>query len=156
MHHAYSAADIAVSRAGASAVFELAAFGVPTVFVPYPYAADDHQRKNVSALGAAGAAVVVEDRSFTGEQLGTIIETLLDDEERRGTMRRKTRSWARADADSLAAEKILELVPEHRMCSLGNTAADTSRVAPGANAGRTFRSSFHVAAVGRCGSGSRR
>ncbi|MEJ2721338.1 MAG: undecaprenyldiphospho-muramoylpentapeptide beta-N-acetylglucosaminyltransferase [bacterium] len=156
MNHAYSAADVAVSRAGASAVFELAAFGVPTVFVPYPYAADDHQRKNVSALGAAGAAVVVEDRSFTGGQLETIIETLLDDEERRGTMRRKTRTWARADADSLAAEKILELVPEHRMCSVGNAAADTCGVAPTVDAEGALATSSCAAVAGHCGPGSRR
>ena len=50
IHHAYSVADIAVARAGASSVFELAAFGIPSVFVPYPYAADDHQMKNVAGL----------------------------------------------------------------------------------------------------------
>jgi UDP-N-acetylglucosamine--N-acetylmuramyl-(pentapeptide) pyrophosphoryl-undecaprenol N-acetylglucosamine transferase len=132
MHHAYSVADMAVSRSGASAVFELAAFGVPTVFVPYPYAADDHQKKNVAVLADTGAAVVVDDHSFNGEQLETIIETLLDDEERRGTMRKKTRAWAKADADSLAAEKILELVPEHRMCLLDDAPAGT----PGGTAGR--------------------
>jgi UDP-N-acetylglucosamine--N-acetylmuramyl-(pentapeptide) pyrophosphoryl-undecaprenol N-acetylglucosamine transferase len=135
MHHAYSAADLAVSRAGASVVFELAAFGVPTVFVPYPHAADDHQKKNVAELGKTGAAVVVENRSCTGEHLETIIETLLDDGERRGTMRRKTSAWAKADADSLAAEKILELVPHHRTCSLSGgldwIANETRRTAAG-------------------------
>ena len=128
-----------MSRAGASAVFELAAFGVPTVFVPYPHAADDHQKKNVAELGDSGAAVVVEDRLCTGEHLETIIETLLDDEERRGTMRRKTSAWAKADADSLAAEKILELAPHHRSCLLngdldwpaGQITRDRVRAAPG-------------------------
>jgi UDP-N-acetylglucosamine--N-acetylmuramyl-(pentapeptide) pyrophosphoryl-undecaprenol N-acetylglucosamine transferase len=138
MHHAYSAAHLAVSRAGASAVFELAAFGVPTVFVPYPYAADDHQKKNVAELDEAGAAVVIEDRLCTGDHLETIIETLLDDEERRGNMRRKTTSWAKADADSLAADKILELVGHHWSCELNDIRTSfTARTPRGAGPAAT-------------------
>lgn len=110
MHHAYSAADVAVSRAGASAVFELAAFGVPTVFVPYPYAADDHQRKNVASLSEIGAALVVDNAELDGDRLQTIIETLLDDANRRAEMAEKMKRWARPDADRLAAEKIAALV----------------------------------------------
>lgn len=110
MHHAYSVADIAVSRAGASAVFELAAFGVPTVFVPYPYAADDHQAKNVARLRELGGATVVDDSELTGEQLQRIIEMLLDDHDRRGRMVEEMKKWAMPDADDLAAEKIIELV----------------------------------------------
>ncbi len=110
MHHAYSVADVAVSRAGASAVFELAAFGVPTVFVPYPYAADDHQRKNVASLSERGAVVVVDDSELDGKRLQTIIETLLDDREARERMTEEMKRWARPDADALAAEKITELV----------------------------------------------
>ncbi|UCG51879.1 MAG: undecaprenyldiphospho-muramoylpentapeptide beta-N-acetylglucosaminyltransferase [Candidatus Latescibacterota bacterium] len=124
MHYAYGVADIAVSRAGASAVFELAAFGIPTVFVPYPYAADDHQRKNVNQLEEVGAAIVIENQALDGEHLETIIETLLDDEGRRGDMQKKSRAWAKADADSLAAEKILELVSRRRAVATG--AEDTA------------------------------
>jgi UDP-N-acetylglucosamine--N-acetylmuramyl-(pentapeptide) pyrophosphoryl-undecaprenol N-acetylglucosamine transferase len=114
MNHAYRAADIAVSRAGASAVFELAAFGVPTVFVPYPYAADDHQRKNVEALERRGAAVVAEDGGLTGESLRTIIEMLLDDDAGREQMKKNIVGWASPDADDLAAEKIIEVVTRAR------------------------------------------
>jgi UDP-N-acetylglucosamine--N-acetylmuramyl-(pentapeptide) pyrophosphoryl-undecaprenol N-acetylglucosamine transferase len=110
MHHAYRAADVAVSRAGASAVFELAAFGVPTVFVPYPYAADDHQRKNVAALSDLGAAVVVDDRELDAQRLRAIIEALLDDEEARRNMADRMTGWARPDAAARAAERIMGLV----------------------------------------------
>jgi len=110
MHHAYSVADVAVSRAGASAVFELAAFGVPTVFVPYPYAADDHQRKNVARLADLGAAIVVGDSEISGEKLQSLIDGLLDDGERRGRMTREMKNWAKPDADVRAAEAIAELV----------------------------------------------
>lgn len=110
MHHAYSVADVAVSRAGASAVFELAAFGVPTVFVPYPYAADDHQRKNVAPLSQTKTAVVVDNGELNGERLQALVEGLLDDGPERGRMAEGMREWARPDADRLAAEKIVELV----------------------------------------------
>ncbi len=110
MQHAYSVADVAVSRAGASAVFELAAFGVPTVFVPYPFAADDHQRKNVAGLAALGAAVVVENSELDGERLRGLIEGLLDDDAKRREMAKRMRAWSKPDADDLAAQKILELV----------------------------------------------
>lgn len=110
MHHAYRAADIAVSRAGASAVFELAAFGVPTVFVPYPYAADDHQRRNVADLESRGAAVVADDAGLDGAALKTIIETLLDDEAERRRMRETFSAWAKPDADDLAAARIVDVV----------------------------------------------
>jgi UDP-N-acetylglucosamine--N-acetylmuramyl-(pentapeptide) pyrophosphoryl-undecaprenol N-acetylglucosamine transferase len=110
MHHAYSVADIAVSRAGASAVFELAAFGVPTVFVPYPFAADDHQKKNVALLSDIGAAVVVENSALDAARLTEVVESLLDDEGKREKMSREMKGWAKPDADDRAAEKIIELV----------------------------------------------
>jgi len=112
MHHAYSVADVAVSRSGASAVFELAAFGVPTVFVPYPYAADDHQKKNVARLAETGAAVVVENGELDGARLARILERLLGDPEERARMSSRMREWAKPDADDRAAERILSLVAE--------------------------------------------
>lgn len=115
MHHAYSVADVAVSRAGASAVFELAAFGVPTVFVPYPHAADDHQRKNVECLSETGAALVVDNSELDGERLQVLVETLLDDGETRGRMSERMKKWSRPDADRLAAEKILELLSQRSL-----------------------------------------
>jgi UDP-N-acetylglucosamine--N-acetylmuramyl-(pentapeptide) pyrophosphoryl-undecaprenol N-acetylglucosamine transferase len=110
MHHAYSVADVAVSRSGASAVFELAAFGVPTVFVPYPYAADDHQQKNVARLAETGAAVVVDNSALDGARLTAILERLLGDEAQRAEMSRRMKEWAKPDADDRAAESILALV----------------------------------------------
>ncbi|MCH7549286.1 MAG: undecaprenyldiphospho-muramoylpentapeptide beta-N-acetylglucosaminyltransferase, partial [Candidatus Krumholzibacteriota bacterium] len=73
---AYSLADVAVARAGASSVFELANFGVPTIFVPYPHAADQHQQRNVRELEQRNAAVVVADADLTGERLRDEIEAL--------------------------------------------------------------------------------
>lgn len=107
--NAYGVADLAVSRAGASAVFELAAFGVPSIFVPYPYAADDHQARNVAELADLDAAVVVEDRKLDAETLEAMIAALLDDGNRREEMAHKLQTWAPRDADIEAAARIREV-----------------------------------------------
>lgn len=110
MHHAYGAADVAVSRAGASAVFELAAFGVPTIFVPYPYAADDHQRRNAAPLVDAGAAIVIDNRELDAVRLADTVGTLLEDPDARRAMSDRMKQWSKPDAAERAAEKIVNLV----------------------------------------------
>jgi UDP-N-acetylglucosamine--N-acetylmuramyl-(pentapeptide) pyrophosphoryl-undecaprenol N-acetylglucosamine transferase len=65
----YAEADLAVCRAGATTVAELAAAAIPAVFVPFPFAADDHQTRNVQALVEGGAARVVAEKDLTGEGL---------------------------------------------------------------------------------------
>ncbi len=110
IQHAYALASIAVSRAGASAVFELAAFGVPSVFIPYPYAADDHQRRNVAALERQGAAVLLDNKNVDGEKLEAIILSLLDDGDRRARMSSRLREWSKVDADDAAARQIRDVI----------------------------------------------
>lgn len=114
IQHAYAVADLAVSRAGASAVFELAAFAVPSIFIPFPYAADDHQRKNVAELVDLGAAVVLDDRNADARMLETMIISLLDDPIGRGEMAKKLREWSTIEADVEAARKITEIVRSGR------------------------------------------
>jgi UDP-N-acetylglucosamine:LPS N-acetylglucosamine transferase len=70
MEVVYAAADIAVCRAGAATVSELAAIGLPAVLVPLPGAPNDHQTANAQALVAAGGALLVPDGEATGERLG--------------------------------------------------------------------------------------
>ncbi|HBY62004.1 MAG TPA: undecaprenyldiphospho-muramoylpentapeptide beta-N-acetylglucosaminyltransferase [Solibacterales bacterium] len=69
MPAAYAQADLVVSRSGAGAVAELAAAGKPSLLVPFPFAADDHQFHNAQALAGCGAARVVRDEELTGERL---------------------------------------------------------------------------------------
>ena len=78
MAEAYSAADLAVSRAGAGTLAELAACGTPAVLVPYPRAADDHQTANARAREAAGGAVLVRESELGG--LRDRVDRLLSDE----------------------------------------------------------------------------
>jgi len=107
---AYTVADIAVARAGASVVFELAAFGVPTVFVPYPWAADNHQAENAAELVKQGGAVVIRDDRLTGDALTKQLVALLDDTSRRAEMSDAMKGWAKPDAARVAAETISEFV----------------------------------------------
>lgn len=73
MEVALSAADLAVSRAGAGTLAELAAVGLPAVLVPYPHAIDDHQRQNARSFVESGAAALLEDEAVSAESLaGTV------------------------------------------------------------------------------------
>jgi UDP-N-acetylglucosamine--N-acetylmuramyl-(pentapeptide) pyrophosphoryl-undecaprenol N-acetylglucosamine transferase len=70
---AYAAADLVLARAGASTLGELAATGRPAILVPYPYAAEDHQRANAEMVAQAGAAVVVDDRELIAGKLRGVL-----------------------------------------------------------------------------------
>jgi len=73
----FARADLTISRSGASTVAEIAAAGKPSVFVPFPKAADDHQRRNAEAMQKAGAAVMLEERDLTPAKLADTIAELL-------------------------------------------------------------------------------
>jgi len=109
MQDAYALADLAVARAGASSVFELAAFGVPSILVPYPYAADAHQAGNAAPLATAGGAVVIEDADLNGARLAGEIEALVSAPDRLAAMGRAMKSWSKPDAADRAADAILDV-----------------------------------------------
>jgi UDP-N-acetylglucosamine--N-acetylmuramyl-(pentapeptide) pyrophosphoryl-undecaprenol N-acetylglucosamine transferase len=75
MADAYAAADFVVARAGAMTTAEICAAGKPAIFVPFPFAAKDHQARNVEALVRSGAALMVKDQELESEKL---VETILD------------------------------------------------------------------------------
>ncbi len=104
------AADVAICRAGASTVAELAVLGVPAVLVPLPGAPGDHQRANAALLHGAGAALLVEDGEATGERLGGIVDELLADDVRRGAMARAATGLGRPDAADAVAELVESVV----------------------------------------------
>jgi UDP-N-acetylglucosamine--N-acetylmuramyl-(pentapeptide) pyrophosphoryl-undecaprenol N-acetylglucosamine transferase len=88
---------------------ELAAAGRPSILVPLPTAADDHQRKNAEVIARAGAADVIEERVLTGETLATAILGLTNDADRRRRMSSAIRMFARPDAAARIADKVWEL-----------------------------------------------
>ena len=106
MPAAFARADVVVCRSGASTVAEIAAAGKPAVFVPFPRAADDHQRVNAEALAKHGAAVVVEESKLEGVWLAETIATLLQDTERL----RKMGQAARRLSHPNAAREIAAMV----------------------------------------------
>ena len=98
MGQAIAAADLVVSRAGATTIAELTTLGAPAVVVPYPYATDDHQTGNAATLVEHGAAVLVPDADLDSERFGDQLVGLLSDPRRRATMAAASRALGRPDA----------------------------------------------------------
>src|SRR5947207_4830203 len=114
----FARADLILCRSGASTVAEIAAAGKPAVFVPFPLAADDHQRRNAEALERAGAAVVVEETKLDEVWLVDTICALLEDPPRLSRMSDAARAMAHPDA----ANDIAELAA--RIAGIQNPATD--------------------------------
>jgi len=110
MDREVSAADLVICRAGATTLAELTAAGRPSVLIPLPTAADDHQRKNAEVLAAAGAAELLEQKRMTGALLAERITALIGDEARLTAMAVAARRLARPDAAMVIADKAFELV----------------------------------------------
>jgi UDP-N-acetylglucosamine--N-acetylmuramyl-(pentapeptide) pyrophosphoryl-undecaprenol N-acetylglucosamine transferase len=98
MPAAFARADLVVCRSGASTVAEITAAGKPAIFVPFPRAADDHQRVNAEALAREGAAVVVEESKLEGVWLAETIAALLGDAARLTRMSEAARGLAHPNA----------------------------------------------------------
>jgi UDP-N-acetylglucosamine--N-acetylmuramyl-(pentapeptide) pyrophosphoryl-undecaprenol N-acetylglucosamine transferase len=107
MPAAFAAADVVVCRSGAGAVAELAAAGKPSILVPFPFAADDHQTRNAEAMERGGAARLVRDAEMNGEKLCTVVKELADSQEALARMGEAARRFAKPGAASRAAA-ILE------------------------------------------------
>jgi UDP-N-acetylglucosamine--N-acetylmuramyl-(pentapeptide) pyrophosphoryl-undecaprenol N-acetylglucosamine transferase len=98
MAAAYASADLVVCRAGALTLAELAGAGVASLLVPYPYAVDDHQTHNASALVHAGAAILIQDADLTKEDLAERLRSLITNKERLLTMANAAHSQAKPEA----------------------------------------------------------
>ncbi len=107
MEYAYAAADIVVARAGAMTVAELAVVKKPVLFVPYPFAAEDHQTVNAAQLVKRHAALMVKDSEALDAVVPTIIE-LARDERRQEEMKNNIAAFAITDADKKVASAILD------------------------------------------------
>ncbi len=105
MEMAYAAADLVVSRAGATTIAELTLTGSPAVLVPYPRAAEDHQTHNAQTLVNAGAAELVREEEIS--ELGMVIMMLLKDKARRNAMGAAAKKLAHPNAAGIIAQHIL-------------------------------------------------
>ena len=109
MPAAFAQADLIICRSGAGAVAELAASGKPSILIPFPFAADDHQLRNAEAFQKAGAAQLFPDREFTGAVLFQIVKDLIQEPQRLSEMGLNARKLAHAGAAQRAAQILEEI-----------------------------------------------
>ena len=105
-----SAADLVICRAGASTLSELEALGKPSILIPYPYAAENHQYYNAMALVNNSAAIMFEEKDFTGDKLIETVDGLLEDRARLASIGKNARSLAVLNASERIADCICEIV----------------------------------------------
>jgi UDP-N-acetylglucosamine--N-acetylmuramyl-(pentapeptide) pyrophosphoryl-undecaprenol N-acetylglucosamine transferase len=106
MEEVYSAADFVIARAGAASLAELAAFALPAILIPYPYATDDHQTRNAEIFVRANAAFLLPESELSGELLAKRIRDLLSDPSVLRTMAKQTEALARRNAARLVVETM--------------------------------------------------
>lgn len=109
MPRAFAQADLLVCRSGASTVAEITAAGKPAIFVPFPQAADDHQRRNAEAIVAGGAAMLIPQADLTAERLAQTVVELLSDRQRLKEMSERARALSHVDAAGRMARMVAEL-----------------------------------------------
>lgn len=110
MAEAYAAADLVVSRAGATTLAELTAVGRPAILIPYPYAAGNHQELNAQRLSEMGAARVILDHELDGEVLAKNIRELYEGSAMRHEMQRASRSLGKPEAAQKVVDILMSLI----------------------------------------------
>lgn len=109
-----AAADVVISRAGASTLNEIAAAGTPCIIVPSPNVTNNHQEKNARILEQRGAAMVIREADCDGDSLYEATKALLADKPRLKTMRKALREMAVVDSGSRICQIILDLAHEKK------------------------------------------
>jgi UDP-N-acetylglucosamine--N-acetylmuramyl-(pentapeptide) pyrophosphoryl-undecaprenol N-acetylglucosamine transferase len=132
MPTALARADLVIGRAGAGALSEICAVGRPSILVPYPYAAGDHQRHNADALVRGGAAIRIEDKLATPETIGKAIAALLADRTLLTGMASAARLVGRPDAAHTVALDLLELAGLRAPATHSEPKSSVSNGKPGA------------------------
>jgi UDP-N-acetylglucosamine--N-acetylmuramyl-(pentapeptide) pyrophosphoryl-undecaprenol N-acetylglucosamine transferase len=109
MPQAFAQADLLVCRSGASTVAEVTAAGKPAIFVPFPRAADDHQRRNAEAIVAGGAAGLIPQSELTPERLARTVIELLSNPIRLKEMSERAQALSHVDAAGRMARMVADL-----------------------------------------------
>jgi UDP-N-acetylglucosamine--N-acetylmuramyl-(pentapeptide) pyrophosphoryl-undecaprenol N-acetylglucosamine transferase len=109
MENGYAAADMVISRAGAMAIAELCVVRKPVLFVPYPFAAEDHQTVNATNLVKKNAALMVKD-SEAKEKMISMIISLSKNEEQQNELKRNIGQYAVVNADEVIANEIFKTI----------------------------------------------
>ncbi|HBF11934.1 MAG TPA: undecaprenyldiphospho-muramoylpentapeptide beta-N-acetylglucosaminyltransferase [Deltaproteobacteria bacterium] len=103
----YAKANLVIARSGAGTLTDLSNWGLASILVPYPFAADDHQRANARIFVDAGAALLLEQKNSTPEKLAEMIASLLKDTTRLESMGQAARLLSRPDAAKLVVDQLL-------------------------------------------------
>ncbi len=101
-----AAADLVISRAGASSIIELEVTGTPSILVPYPYAAENHQYYNAKVLEDNGAAVIIEEKDYQKEKLIQLVDSFVSDPEKQIAFSENAKRLAVYDT----AKRIVDLI----------------------------------------------
>ncbi len=110
MDRCLAAADLVICRAGASSLSEIQAMGKPSILVPYPYAAENHQYYNAMELVKNNAAILIEEKDFTGERLIKEVDALLNDKAKLASFGENAKKMAIYDATERIVSCITEIV----------------------------------------------
>ena len=110
MENAYSASDLIISRAGATAISEILYLGKPSILIPYPFASDNHQELNAKALDDIGAAVMVKESEFKDNILENKIFKIISSSEKINLLKRNALKFSTKNSSSLIKEKIKEIM----------------------------------------------
>lgn len=113
LRNASSVANIVISRAGASSIFEIAAWGIPSIIIPLSGSAQEHQRENAYSYARSGAAEVIEEINLSPNLLLAEIQRLLKDEETLKKMKEAAKKFAQPKAARKIAQELLNLALEH-------------------------------------------
>lgn len=105
----FGKADLAVSRAGASTLFELAAYGIPSILIPYPSAASDHQTLNARDLSDSGGALVIPAARTEPDMLARLLRELSTDDNRLTEMSAAMTRWAKPSAAASIVDGMIAL-----------------------------------------------
>ena len=109
MENAYAAADVVISRAGAMAIAELCVVQKPVLFVPFPFAAEDHQTVNAMKLVNKNAGLIIKDSDASEKLVSTVI-ALVKDETKQNELKKNISVLAIVDADIRVAAEVLRLI----------------------------------------------
>lgn len=115
LRNASSVADIVISRAGASSIFEIAAWGIPSIVIPLSNSAQNHQRENAYSYARSGAGEVIEEINLTPHLLLSEIQRLLKDKKRLEEMKEAAKKFSQPKAARKIARELLSLALEHAL-----------------------------------------
>ena len=114
MDYAYSAADLVISRAGATAISEILYLGKPSILIPYPYAADNHQELNAKVLDRNKASIMIMEHEFVDGALENSIFKIIKSTETMNLFRNNALKYSIKDSSLLIKEKLAGIMLDVR------------------------------------------